>query len=100
MTKSVMATLGYQAKEKVTVGKCAACGKPVDIKVNTKGALYYFCPHVNDKREWCAHHQKWGIAHSNAIMLEAGKARLKSSTAPAPQPVEAPAKAGGFLFDE
>lgn len=81
MSLKVMNTLGYAAKENVTRGPCLACGKPVEYRVNMKGMVYYFCPHVSSSNVYCADHHKWGSANSDAIMLKA-----KGSTAPVPKP--------------
>lgn len=85
------------AKHEFAKGKCAACGKPVALKVNMRGLVYYFCPHVDEKANYCAHHQKWGRYHSTEILR-------KHFADKVPEPVQpsnvnaAPAK-GGFGFD-
>lgn len=71
MSLGVMQTLEISEKQVIAKGKCFACNKPVDLKVNKKGGVYYFCPHVSQDGKWCSDHHKWGPHVSDAIMLRA-----------------------------
>lgn len=69
--------------------QCAACGKPVKVKLNKAGKAYYFCPWATDQGDPCNHHQKWGGAHSQQMQRNYLSARSQSKDLPDDEPPSA-----------
>lgn len=74
-------------KTVVKVGKCSACGTPVEWKLNKNGIAYYYCTAGStDIGEPCSHHEKLGRANTLKLQRDYLASRAKAAPAPAPAP--------------
>lgn len=61
--------------------ECGGCGKRVNVTLNVNSIAYYFCSHVNDSGQPCAHHERWGREDSNRMIDQYMAAKGKSDGA-------------------
>lgn len=81
-------------KTVVKIGKCSACGSPVEWKLNKNGIAYYYCnAGSTETLAPCSHHEKMGRANTQKMQREllAERTKQKAQTVPAAPPDPTPA---------
>jgi hypothetical protein len=78
-------------KTVVKIGKCSACGSPVEWKLNKNGIAYYYCNAGSTETfAPCSHHEKMGRANTQKMQREMLERRKAQKQTPAPDPKPEP----------